>query len=264
MASLVKRKDRGREGYLLSFYTADRRPRSIWLGDVSLRTANNVKRHVEELVRAQKANSRPESDSERWANETEGRLRQSLVKFGLAKPEVERPSDDASNYLGPFIDHYLEKRCDLKGITIVKLKQVRAWAVAYFGERKAIYAITRADFEQWLRWMLLPPTETEQKSKIKVKPLSKSTATKHAKRFRQMLEFAVNSRLIEENPGEGVKLGSEVNPSRQSFISRPMATAILEKCPDAQWKLIFALPRFAGLRCPNRSPGANLGRCRFR
>lgn len=259
MASLIFRKDRNREGWLLSFYTADKKQRSIWLGESSKRNAHNVKRHVEELVRAQKANSRPEADSEAWAESTRGNLRESLVKFNLAKPEQVRPTDDASMYLGPFIDHYIEKRTDLKPMTVVMFKQVRSWAVAYFSERKPIASITQADFEQWLRWMTAEPTETELKSKSKVRKLAKSSATKHAKRLRQMLEFALRSRLVDENAGEGTRLGSEVNPSRQRFITRAMAADVLSKCPSIEWKLIFSLARFAGLRCPTEVLGLTWG-----
>lgn len=259
MASLIFRKDRNREGWLLSFYTADKKQRSIWLGESSKRNAHNVKRHVEELVRAQKANSRPEADSEAWAEATRGNLRESLVKFNLAKPEQIRPTDDASMYLGPFIDHYIELRSDLKGLTVTGFKQSKAWAVAYFGERRQLVSITRGDFEQWLRWMQAEPTALEIANKTKIKKLSKASAGKYAKRLRQVFEFAVRSRLMDENPGEGTKLGLEVNPSRQRFITRAMAADVLAKCPSIEWKLIFSLARFAGLRCPTEVLGLTWG-----
>lgn len=250
MASLIYREDRNRKGWLLSFYTADRKQRSIWLGETSKRSANNVKRHIEELVRAQKAGCRPEADSEQWADSTRGKLRDALVKFSFAKPEQSRPTDDASVYLEPFIDHYIALRTDLKGLTVTGFKQCKAWAVVYFGARKQLLSITRGDFEQWLRWMQAEPTEAEIKSKTKAKKLSKASAGKYAKRLRQIFEFAVRSRLMDENPGEGTKLGLEVNPGRQRFITRSMAADVLAKCPSIEWKLIFSLARFAGLRCP--------------
>lgn len=38
-----------------------------------------------------------------------------------------------------------------------------------------------------------------------------------------------------------------------------MAPKILEACPTTQWKLIFGLSRFGGLRCPNTPLNANIG-----
>ena len=33
--------------------------------------------------------------------------------------------------------------------------------------------------------------------------------------------------------------------------SRDEAEKVLKACPDAQWKLLFALSRYGGLRCPS-------------
>ncbi|MHC4743737.1 MAG: tyrosine-type recombinase/integrase, partial [Planctomycetota bacterium] len=35
------------------------------------------------------------------------------------------------------------------------------------------------------------------------------------------------------------------------FVTRQEATTLLESCPDTQWRLIFALSRYGGLRCPS-------------
>ena len=43
----------------------------------------------------------------------------------------------------------------------------------------------------------------------------------------------------------------KANRERDYFLSREDANKILEACPDTQWKLIFALARFGGLRCPS-------------
>ena len=41
------------------------------------------------------------------------------------------------------------------------------------------------------------------------------------------------------------------NREKDYFVSRAESEAVLKACPDSQWKLIFALSRFAGLRCPS-------------
>jgi integrase len=41
------------------------------------------------------------------------------------------------------------------------------------------------------------------------------------------------------------------NRSRDYFLSRADADRILAACPDSQWRVIFALSRFGGLRCPS-------------
>jgi len=34
-------------------------------------------------------------------------------------------------------------------------------------------------------------------------------------------------------------------------VTRAEAEKVLETCPDAQWRLLFALSRYGGLRCPS-------------
>jgi integrase len=41
------------------------------------------------------------------------------------------------------------------------------------------------------------------------------------------------------------------NRSCDYFITRAEADAVLKACPDAEWKLLFALSRYGGLRCPS-------------
>ena len=43
------------------------------------------------------------------------------------------------------------------------------------------------------------------------------------------------------------------NKSREFFISREIADQVLAACPDNEWKLIFALARFGGLRTPSET-----------
>src|SRR5205814_6604379 len=47
-----------------------------------------------------------------------------------------------------------------------------------------------------------------------------------------------------------VNAGSQTNETRMFFVSRDEAQKVLDACPDAQWKLLFALSRYGGLRGP--------------
>ena len=58
------------------------------------------------------------------------------------------------------------------------------------------------------------------------------------------------------------------NKAREFFVLPEMAAKILEACPDSQWRLIFALCRFGGLRCPSehvmlRWGDVDWANCRF-
>ena len=72
---------------------------------------------------------------------------------------------------------------------------------------------------------------------------------------RQIFKQAVRWKLIADNPFTGVKAGSQMNKARQRFISRADAQRVLDACPDAEWRLLFALSRYGGLRCPSEHLG---------
>lgn len=69
---------------------------------------------------------------------------------------------------------------------------------------------------------------------------------------KQFLRAAKRRRMIEENPfGDMKGISVQRNKERFYFVTRDEAHKVLMACPDAQWKLIFALCRFGGLRCPS-------------
>jgi integrase len=48
-----------------------------------------------------------------------------------------------------------------------------------------------------------------------------------------------------------VKPPSQTNEARKHFVSWETAQRVLDACPDAEWRLIVALCRYAGIRCPS-------------
>jgi integrase len=71
-------------------------------------------------------------------------------------------------------------------------------------------------------------------------------------RAKQFFRAALRKRLIAQDPFADMK-GVSVRPnkSRERFVSRDVAARVLDACPDVQWRLIFALARYGGLRCPS-------------
>jgi len=66
------------------------------------------------------------------------------------------------------------------------------------------------------------------------------------------MHAAVRMKLIEENPFQDLKSGA--TPSRYTrYITPDEITRIIEACPSAEWKLLFGLARYAGLRIPSES-----------
>lgn len=86
---------------------------------------------------------------------------------------------------------------------------------------------------------------------MKTAGLADATTSKRVKTARQILRQAVDWGMIEKNPFDKVKAGGQTNKARQFFITEADAQKVLAACPSLQWRLLFALSRYGGLRCPS-------------
>ncbi|APZ93040.1 tyrosine-type recombinase/integrase [Fuerstiella marisgermanici] len=71
---------------------------------------------------------------------------------------------------------------------------------------------------------------------------------------KQFFQDAVDRRLISRNPFKHRDLPTATgagDKSREFFISRDLAKRVLDALPTAQWRAMFALARYAGMRCPS-------------
>ncbi|MBX7167468.1 MAG: tyrosine-type recombinase/integrase [Pirellulales bacterium] len=144
--------------------------------------------------------------------------------------------------LGTYLDGYIAGRTDAKARTIVNLKQSRGYLVEFFGCDRSLRAITPGDADEYQRWLL---------SRV-----GTNTAARHCGRAKQFFRAAVRKQLIRENPFADLKgCAVKANPERQHFVSREVASKVLDACPNSQWRLLFALARFGGLRCPSEVTG---------
>ena len=78
--------------------------------------------------------------------------------------------------------------------------------------------------------------------------LAENTQKRVCGRAKQFFASAVKHKLISANPFSDMKCALVENRERDHFITREEAVAILDACPDAQWRLLFALSRYGGLR----------------
>ena len=82
--------------------------------------------------------------------------------------------------------------------------------------------------------------------------LAENTVRKTLSRCKQFFRAAVRKRIISENPlGDMKNIVVTANRSRDHFVTEAEAMAVLRSCPDAEWRLIFSLARWGGLRIPS-------------
>ena len=158
-----------------------------------------------------------------------------LVAAGLVPPRE-------NSTLSVFLEKYLKDRTDIKPSTRTNLEQVQRNLLEFFGADKPLRAITPGDADQFRIFLL--------------DQLAENTVRRNCGRAKQFFRAAQRSRLIAENPFADMRgCGVKANPSRFHFITREEAQKVLDACPDAQWRLIFVLARFGGLRVPSELLG---------
>jgi integrase len=215
----------------VQFVGPDRKRRSIRLGKVPLKAANEVRARVEALVAARITDTALDADTARWVAGVSVALARRLATVGLVGPRI------GATTLGPFLDQYLTGRTDVKRFTWNGMDQARKRLLDVFDPATPLRDITPADADRWVILMRGKYAE--------------ATAARMVKRARQFFAAAQRARLVTDNPFQGIKPGSMKNPERLYYVTPDMAAKLIDACPDADWRAIVALCRWGGLRCPS-------------
>ena len=229
MASIIKQPN-GRKA--IQFTAGDGKRPTISLGKASQKIAESVKRRVEELNVAKITDHPIDRDTALWLAEIDDSLSKRLAKVGLI-PKRE------SDRLASFVDGYISSRADVKPATATVYGHTRRCLVEYFGVEKPLREITPGDADNWRLWLI----DNEK--------LSPNTVRRRCGIAKQFFRAAARQKLIHINPFADLVCAVQANTSRYHFISREDSEKIIKACPDNQWKLIFALSRYGGLRCPS-------------
>ena len=214
--------------------------KSFRLGKATMAQAQAVKTKIESIVASQLSGPL-EPETARWLVDRGDKLYAKLVKVGLAVPRA----GTAGVKLGAFVDSFITARPNVKERTLIAWRTTRRDLIAFFGEDKTIAEITPGDADDWREYM---------RSKF-----APATAGRRAGFAKQFFRWGARKELLARNPFDGINTRCPENKDRTVFVTRAMAEKVLAACPDSQWRLIFALCRYAGLRCPSEVLGLRWG-----
>jgi len=234
MASIT-RQTNGRR--LIQFTGVDGRRRTLRLGQVSQRQAEAVKVHVEHLISASITGHAVNDGTAHWLANREEAFVAKLANVGLVSRRV------AAGALDQFLETYIAGRGDTKANTRIVYGHTRRCLVEFFGAERALREITPGDADDWRCWL-----QTNQK-------LSENTVRRRCGIAKQFFKHAMRKEMITSNPFADLASTVRGNKERSHIVTRNDAQRVLDACPDAQWRLIFALSRFGGLRCPSEHMG---------
>jgi len=216
---------------VVQFVGIDGKRRSIRLGKISDARVEVFRQRIEQICVAKKHRHVLDGETAEWIIRLSDDFHARLSAVGLTTPR-------GSAQLGTFLDAYTVGRTDLDDRTVLNMRTEANRLKAYFGVEEDIRAITEADADNFVVWM-------------KTEGYAEATTARNIKRARQFFQSAMRGKLLAENPFAHIKPGSMTNDERQFHVTKQDAYKVIEQCPNHQWRLIVALSRFGGLRCPS-------------
>ena len=231
MASLCKEKN---GNFRVQFIAIDGKRKSISIGKQGDRKAARFRDKIEALLSALKTDCVLDDDIQDWLIRiADTPLSEKLQSVGLVKKQVKLSLDAL---LGEYLGF---KKQTNNPKTILTLDQTIRRLTEFFCNKKNITEITQIDAEKYQVFLKL------------VQKLADGTISRDCGRARAIFEYAKKSRIIKENPFASLKLPSQENKERMFTITPEMASKVLDACPSLEWKLIFAMSRYGGVRVPS-------------
>ncbi len=235
MASVSKDKTATGTRYYIQLSPGEDRSRAkIRLGRVTKKQAESAKAHIENLIASRKTGSVMPPATQDWLADLPDMFRDRLEKLQIVAPQ-----NVGKRYgVVEWVARYISNRPDVKEATRRKWRDVERKLRAFFRDEYIGDVTVQAgkDFRVYLQ---------------SVAGLSENSIRRQVGIARQFFNAAVDANLIRKNPFKGQPVSVRPNESRFFFITPEVAHKVLEACPDAEWRLIFGLVRFGGLRCPS-------------
>jgi integrase len=211
--------------------------RTVSLGEMTRNAASRIALHVGELLKSIRNGTLADDDTEAWKASLPLKLRNRFAEAGLMPGKVPSMESFMPETLGQFLESYIEMRSDLKPASKTKLQQTKNKLLAFFGAERPLKTITAGDADAW---------------RIKLaESLADNSLRRHCGLAKQFFTAAIRRELIQKNPFADLVCAVKRNTARYHFISVADSAAILEHCPNDEWRLLFALARYGGLRVPS-------------
>jgi len=210
---------------------------------------------IEDLVSARDLGHTLNEKTRVWLDDVRQgnvKLHERLVKHGMvAGPKGAGKVATVPLTLKTHLADYFGRRKDAKPGTRINWGHTRRNLEAFFGEDKPLADVTIGDAKDFVRYLKTEARENAYADADDEDGLSQATVHKRLTNAKQFFQDAVDRGLIDANPFARIKSSAGTNRDRDFFITREMTDKILEECPDDEWRLLFALSRFGGLRCPS-------------
>ena len=237
MASILRDSNGRKKVQVMVPSAAGRKSRKrIALGKLSERKADAIKTQIEHLTAAIETGQPLDPHTSEWLAKIGPDLHARLAAAGLVTPRRQQRRENPT--LADFTATYISGRHDLKPLTGRNLQTARKRLIAFFGPDKLLLEVTGGDADAFYQWMV-------------GQGFAAATIGREVRRARQFYAAAIRRKLLTENPFSEVKASNKVNRDRDYFVRVETIQKVIDAAPDAQWRLLIALSRYGGLRCPS-------------
>ncbi len=206
---------------------------AIYLGKMPERLAKSVKANIETIIACKAAGVALDTDTAGWLAKISDDLQTKLAAVGLCDPLTNTRAH-------AFVHAYMETKAALKPASRNRMDYAIEKLLAFLPETIALREVTEGHADDWHTGMVNAG-------------LKDATRRTYAQVAKQIFKSAVRKGLIPSNPFQDLKTGAVV--AKKHHLSEAEASKLLFACPDHRWRTLFALTRYAGLRCPSETHG---------
>lgn len=235
MSSIVRRPN----GHRWITYKFNGKRHTLRLGAVSDDVAAEFKRRLDRLIEFEKMGLPLEADIISWLSRIDERLHKSLMTAGLA---ASRGPSTLGELLALHEKHLTVRNC--KPSTLHNNRVLQSNLLTYFSSGRAYRTITRAECDAFRHWLLSSGGKNGD-------ALARATATNRCHRAKSIFKFAIENKWLDENPFKYSAKRLEVNRARDCYITLEVFRRMLDATADRELRLLLAMVRIAGVRCPS-------------
>ncbi len=251
MSSLSRTTKNGKVYFKLQF-SADKKRRTLYLGAIRESAANKVQNRIDDILLDVNLKNRLSEESQRWILESDIKLVEKLESWGMLvtapelwtqKLRLARPELFESDKITArkFCDWYvLQRKSDCEDSTIRKISSSLNQLIEYCTEFESVESVEDITPELAFRYQL-KRRETK----------AEATVGKDIKIAKTAFTFGMKAGKVASNPFKELKAGSDVNLDGQHIMPVSDYEKLINATNDSDWRVIIALARLGGLRCPS-------------
>ena len=206
--------------------------KTVHLGKAEKKYAEGVRVRVDAILGAQLRSEPLDRETSEWLGAIDDRLHKKLAAVGLTKGRHCRT-------LGEWMEMFMDSRASLKPESRRKLEQTRVKLESFFGKDRLLQQISAEDTSRW-------------RAGLAKQGLSEAAVKTHTGNAKTMFGELVHREVLLRSPFARLKGG--VTPTKNNrYITPEEIEAVIAIAPDAEWRLLLGLARYAGLRTPSET-----------